>query len=616
VRVTIPGSFKCLITGFIILFTILAAQQPNDPSMGVWHSVAIFRVESQRFAESTTHLKNQILLLDQTDSNTVTSAREALINARVAYKRIESFMEYFFLHSARIYNRPSKNEIEEPFLEYQAPMGLQYMESMLFEDNPYARKKDLLEQITILESSAKDLNSLLYEFKASDHEILESQRLQLIRVITLGITGFDAPLLKSGLIESYEALLVLKKAIQPYLNKNQAISDSLTKYLDSSLQYLQDNPNFDVFKRSTFLISHALKLQKYLGLRISELGFDLNTPGILNYQAEHIFKPDAVNSSAFYGPKKAQNDDLLKLGRELFMDPILSGNSKISCGTCHPAGNFFQDGLVKSVAFDGKNLVKRNAPPLLYATYQHTQFWDGRAKTLADQVRSVVTDSLEMNGNYEYIIKRISKTKTYRKLFRKAFGAKNDKEAITEQNINEAIAGFVSSLRPFNSDFDRYVNGNPNAMTAGQIRGFDLFMGKAQCGTCHFAPLFNGLIPPQYQLTEFEVIGAPKNADLAKPEYDDDDGRFSFRPIEFYKGAFKTPTVRNVAVTGPYMHNGSFTSLDTLVEFYNKGGGAGLGLDLPYQTLSPNPLNLSEQEKKDIVDFLHALTDDVESTNQ
>jgi cytochrome c peroxidase len=611
----IRGSLKYLITGFIFLVTILAARRREEQSAGVRHSVAIFRVESQRFAESTTQLKKQLLLLNEADSTTITSSLEALRNARIAYKRIESFMEYFFLHSARIYNRPSKNEIEEPFLEYQAPMGLQYMESMLFEEDPYGRKKDLLEQITILESSAKDLNSLLYEFKASDHQILESQRLELIRVITLGITGFDAPMLKSGLAESYEALIIFRNAIQPYLTKGRPHADSLTKYLDSSLYYLINNPDFDSFQRLTFLTSHALPLQKYLGLRITELGFDLNTPGILNYQAEHIFKPDAVNSGAFYTFKKGQNNDLVKLGKALFMDPVLSGNSKISCGTCHPSANFFQDGLPKSIGFDGKSLVKRNAPPLFYATYQHSQFWDGRAKTLADQVRSVVTDSLEMNGDYEDIIQRLSKLKAYRKLFKKAFGTKNSMEAITEDNINEAIAGFVSTLHPFDSDFDRYMNGNPNAMTAAQIRGFDLFMGKAQCGTCHFAPLFNGLIPPQYQLTEFEVIGTPKNEDLTKPEYNDDDGRFSFRSIEFYKGAFKTPTVRNVGVTGPYMHNGAFSTLDTLVEFYNKGGGTGLGLDLPYQTLSPNPLNLSKQEVNDVVEFLHALTDHIDPVN-
>ena len=157
------------------------------------------------------------------------------------------------------------------------------------------------------------------------------------------------------------------------------------------------------------------------------------------------------------------------------------------------------------------------------------------------------------------------------------------------------------------------MNGNKSAMTSNQIAGFNLFMGKAQCGTCHFAPVFNGLIPPFYTRTEFEVLGATLTENLAKAEPDPDEGRFYFRPTPLYKGAFKTPTVRNSEMTAPYMHNGAFKSLDTLMEFYNQGGGAGLGLNLPNQTLSASKLNLTDQEKQDIIAFLKALTDDTSS---
>ncbi len=146
-------------------------------------------------------------------------------------------------------------------------------------------------------------------------------------------------------------------------------------------------------------------------------------------------------------------------------------------------------------------------------------------------------------------------------------------------------------------------------MTAGQLRGFNLFMGKAQCGTCHFAPLFNGLLPPYYTVTELEVLGVPENGSLTQPLWDHDEGRFSVFPINFYKGAFKTPTVRNAAVTAPYMHNGSFRTIEDVIEFYNKGGGAGIGLATVTQTLSADPLHLTKTEVKDIEDFINALTD-------
>jgi len=149
------------------------------------------------------------------------------------------------------------------------------------------------------------------------------------------------------------------------------------------------------------------------------------------------------------------------------------------------------------------------------------------------------------------------------------------------------------------------------ALTAQEINGFNLFMGKAQCGTCHFAPLFNGLVPPLYNLSELEVLGTTKTDNLDKPEPDTDSGRFNVFPIAFYEKAFKTPTVRNVSATGPYMHNGSFKTLETVVEFYNKGGANGLGLTMNNQTLSPLPLNLSKEEVNDIVSFMQALEDAV-----
>ena len=219
-------------------------------------------------------------------------------------------------------------------------------------------------------------------------------------------------------------------------------------------------------------------------------------------------------------------------------------------------------------------------------------------------------DSTEMNGTIEAILVKLNSDKTYLKSFQKVF-SKNKKDKIKADEIYQAIASYVRTLNPYNADFDQYIQGNTKALTDDQIAGFNLFMGKAQCATCHFAPLFNGLVPPFYALTEYEVLGTTKTDRLNKPEYDTDEGRFNFLPTKYYKSAFKTPTVRNTAKTAPYMHNGAFQSLDTLMEFYNQGGGAGLGLAFPSQTLSAAKLNLSEKEKKDIIAFLNALTDDL-----
>jgi cytochrome c peroxidase len=369
---------------------------------------------------------------------------------------------------------------------------------------------------------------------------------------------------------------------------------------------------------------------------INEMQLVQNTTGgVLNYNAADLFSKDAINIDAFPSAVNvkfnsvetfplsgvvanpalfkfinadvfpssgtAVNPVLIRLGKMLFHEKALSGNNAISCATCHRPEKHFTDGLPTSVAFDGHSHVRRNAPSLLYAGFQYGQFWEGRAKNLEEQTLDVIHNPLEMNGD----IHKVLQLPAYAALFKQVF----PDSSITAERAAVALAAFVRSLNPRNSSFDQYITGDTTAMNAAQIRGFNLFMGKAQCGTCHFAPLFNGLVPPLYNLTELEVLGTPRNEDLAKPLADDDKGRYDVFAISYYAQAFKTPTVRNVSATGPYMHNGSFTTLENVVEFYNKGGGNGIGLHTPTQTLSALPLQLTKQDVEDVVAFMRSLED-------
>ena len=259
-------------------------------------------------------------------------------------------------------------------------------------------KIELLQQADVVSSSASDLNALLYGFQADDKQLLESIRLELIRIITLGIEGFDAPLLKSGIAESEAALEAIEYVLQPYLTAGTEQSDSVSKYLAGSLHFLQSNRDFDQFDRLAFLTKQILPLQRHLGLLIKELNLELNTTeGSLNYRAGDIFSVDALNIRSF--PHEGNPDSsLVQLGRQLFFESGLSGNNKISCATCHDPAKHFTDALPQSVAFDGHSNVQRNAPSLLYAGFQYQQFWDGRAKSLEDQVRAVINNPQEMNG--------------------------------------------------------------------------------------------------------------------------------------------------------------------------------------------------------------------------
>jgi cytochrome c peroxidase len=233
---------------------------------------------------------------------------------------------------------------------------------------------------------------------------------------------------------------------------------------------------------------------------------------------------------------------------------------------------------------------------LLYAAFQYRQFWDGKAESLQSQVKTVLFNVQEMNADSQMIVRHLQQDPIYRTL-------------TSIDQMAECMAAFVRSLNPRNSRFDKYIQGKGSALSATEIKGFNLFMGKAQCGTCHFAPLFNGLTPPLYDRTEFEVLGTTRTDDLLHPVADPDLGRYPLFPMEYYKQAFKTPTVRNTAATAPYMHNGAFKTLEAVIEFYNQGGAAGLKLPITNQTLSPVPLHLTPDEAASIVSFIHTLDD-------
>jgi len=153
------------------------------------------------------------------------------------------------------------------------------------------------------------------------------------------------------------------------------------------------------------------------------------------------------------------------------------------------------------------------------------------------------------------------------------------------------------------------VRGDETKLTKAEKKGFNLFSGKAKCATCHFIPLFNGVVPPFYANTESEVIGVPKTKNKNPAELDDDLGKYLFIQSEIYKHSFKTPTLRNIELTAPYMHNGVFETLEEVMEFYNNGGGKGLHIAPKYQTLPFDKLNLSKKEIKDIISFMKTLTD-------
>lgn len=364
------------------------------------------------------------------------------------------------------------------------------------------------------------------------------------------------------------------------------------------------NNNFNTFNRAEFITQYLNPLSKKLHDFQKEQEIEYVSRGsAVRPEADNLFSVNAFDVDAFipsseyrYSRAKAE------LGKLLFYDKSLSKDNSRSCASCHMPDKAFTDGLKANLSLKGINL-RRNTPTLTYASLQHGQFWDLRQPDLEKQSVDVIQNQDEMHGSMDIILSKITADTKYARAFKKAF--KSDKtEAWQVQN---AIASYVRSLNAFDSRFDKYMRGNKKALTAEEINGLNLFMGKGKCATCHFTPIFNGTVPPLYQKTEHEVIGTPK--DKAGTQLSDDLGRYMHNKMPQLKNAYKTPGIRNAAVTDPYMHNGVYTTLDEVVDFYNKGGGLGLGLPSENQTLPFDKLNLTPQEMKELVAFMKTLTD-------
>jgi len=376
--------------------------------------------------------------------------------------------------------------------------------------------------------------------------------------------------------------------------------------LEKAIAYLQANRDFNKFDRAVFITRFANRISRHL----TEFRNELRTPPVTEAR---LLLPDAVTffdnnafNANYYSSDVSEQPSQLKidLGKSLFYDPILSTKDGRSCGSCHRPEKAFTDGLTKSTSLTGRPIL-RNTPTLLNAAFQNFQFYDMRSATLEAQAQAVVENQEEMHGSLSESVKRLSKHVEYKALFHEAFGT----DSITTAQLQYAIASYVRSLVSLNSPFDRYMRGDSSQLTKNQVDGFNLFMGKAQCGICHFMPLFNGTVPPTFADTESEVIGVPSKVEWSNATIDSDPGRYVIFEMEQLRFAFKTPTVRNASLTAPYMHNGVYRSLEEVMKFYNKGGGAGIGIDLPNQTLPGDSLGLTENEQKKVIEFIHALTD-------
>jgi len=283
-------------------------------------------------------------------------------------------------------------------------------------------------------------------------------------------------------------------------------------------------------------------------------------------------------------PDNAMTADRVELGKMLFFDPRLSGSGWISCATCHNPALGWSDGLPAAIGH-GMKTLKRRTPTILNEAYNPVQMWDGRFASLEDQTLGPITSPDEMHMELPQLEKRLSGIHGYMPLFERAYPG----EGMSAKTVAKAIASFERTIVSADSPFDRWQKGDAHALSDSARRGFELFRGKAGCVACHDGANFTD--------------GGFHNVGVKQLAGSPDDGRFAKVHVKAMKGAFKTPSLRDVAVRAPYMHNGAYATLREVVEMYSRGGDDGVNVD-------PNmkKLDLAPAEIDDLLEFLKSLT--------
>ncbi len=560
----------------------------------------------ERYEQQLAELKQTLkdFRIDITHGDTA-QWQQGLLRCRKVYKGAEIIIAYQYPLIAKRLNGPAlmDTEITNPN-ESVMPTGFQVIEAGLFEGAPLSHKKELLQQVDHIIAYISLLQQQTSRVSLNTSELYDAVKLNLCTMASLGLSGFDTPLLLSALEEADITLQETGNLLDAAGENSSPLRQAISK-CRAWLQ--QPDTDFMTFDRSRFLAQcwkpllealYRQQVSRHVPFVKRRRAIKTHIPDFLEDGAfdPYFFAPDSI------GPASGA---LVDLGKALFSEPALSASGR-SCAACHKPELAFTDGLKLNHSLQSDEQLLRNTPTVINAALQPVLFADARVAYLEEQAHDVIHNKKEMNGELNKTIAILSASAKYRKLFGKAFPAQKNK--ISQADIIAALSAFERSLVRLNAPFDEYMRGDSLAMTLQQQKGFNLFMGKAKCGTCHFMPLFNGAVPPFYDRQDAEIIGVPATADGLHPELDDDWGVYQLFMFPIKKGAFKTPTLRNAALTAPYMHNGVYRTLEEVVEFYDKGGGIGLGIPLEQQTLSSDKLQLTPGEKAALVAFIGALS--------
>ena len=560
---------------------------------------------------------------DQLNPVTIRRIVSSIHASRLQLKTCDFWLRYLDPIAYRKINGPLPVEWEnEVFEKFETPYrregaGLTLAENLLGEDE--LQKNNL---IAMLDSTLASIPPFLTDSMIAEvnnpANFYYANRLFLLNLAAIYTTGFECPDTSQILVE-LKHMLHETYSIYSSFNKSYPEFSISENYLNlySGLMDFVDHQRggFANFDHYTFLKEFVNPLFGFNQLVLQKNKFPSKNYNdySLNKKSLSIFNKNLYAAQDVKGIfRPVENDSILDqiraLGKLLFYDPILSKNNRRSCASCHIPQQYFTDtSRTTALEFDEHQLLPRNTPTLVNAIHHHLMMLDGKHHTLLNQFRDVISKPNEMNSDPNELMKKIMSCKSYSAKIKSLAKLTSTKKP-TLDHVASAVVLYYSQFSFAEAPFDQSINASI-PITSDAIKGFNLFMGKAQCATCHFPPQFNGIKPP-YISSEFEVIGVPADTNFKK--LSQDSGRFSVHPASEMLHAFRTGNLRNTSHTAPYMHNGIFHTLEEVIDFYDAGGGQGKGIKVSNQTLASDSLHLSVSEKKQLIVFLKSLDEKIQ----
>ena len=581
----------------------------------------LYLAELGEFSSQEKALQYAISKANLSSEENLHTVLKSLGECRLQLKNIDFWLRYFEPNAYRKINGPLPVEWEnEVFEKYEKPYrregaGLSLAE--IYIGRPPVSKDSLLALINKSLEAIKtfEADSITRQLANYSHFFL-ANRLFLLNLAAIYTTGFDCP--DTGqVIPELKSMMAGTRNIYDRYDQSFPDFPLSGEYLDlyaKTLVYVNSQPDqFSVFDRFRFIKNYinplfALNQQFINSYNVTSLNFNDYT---LNNHSPSIFDKSLYSSQSTKGIYSMVVDEktlqeIRHIGKLLFYDPILSGNNMRSCASCHKPTEYFTDTTINTaLQFDRQQRLPRNTPTLINSIYNHLIMLDGKHISLQAQGKAVITSPIEMNSDEKELMRKVLSCKVYKDALKSFLKFTPEEQEITMDHIVSAITFYDGSYSRFYSPFDDAMN-DKGQLSESEKRGFNLFMSRAKCATCHFVPNFNGVKPP-FVGSEFEVLGTPE--DTLFKTISADKGRWLINPAPETLHAFRTGSIRNAPYTKPYMHNGVFHSLEEVIDFYDAGGGQGKKMVVDNQTLSGDSLKLSNADKKDLLAFIYSLNE-------